>query len=362
MPFQIIRNDITAMKADAIVNTANPKPLIGRGVDSAIYHSAGREALLAARKQIGDIPPGQARHTEAFGLSARYIIHTVGPGLTMKADQKLTVLRSCYRESLQLAERLSCESVAFPLLATGYYAIVPEEGLNIALEEIGKFLLTHEMDITLVVFNDQAFEISRQRLGEIRAYIDEHDVTRIREAEQEVSPRKSWARRAKTGHLPMATASPSPREESDRSPALYSAQSAPSCAPMPLLQNAQAKSLEDMLASKEASFQERLFELIEERGLDDVTVYKRANLDRKLFSSIRCKKAYKPKKKTAVALAIALHLDMPTMQDLLSRAELAVSPSNDFDLIISYFVAHENYDIYEINAALFEYGQPLLGA
>ena len=235
MPFQIIRNDITKVKADAIVNTANPKPRIGRGTDSAIYAAAGEEQLIAAREKIGDIAPGQAVHTAAFALDAKYIIHTVGPVWVDDTHGERDTLRFCYENSLALADSLGCESIAFPLIATGTYGFPKDEALHIALSEIRRFLLTHEMKVTIVVF------------------------------------------------------------------------------------------------------------------------------DRKVFSRIRCKPDYKSKKKTALAFAIALELDMPTMTDLLSRAEIALSPSNTFDLIITYFITNKNYDIFEINAALFKYGQPILG-
>ncbi len=153
MPFQIIRNDITKVKADAIVNTANPKPRIGRGTDSAIYAAAGEEQLIAAREKIGDIAPGQAVHTAAFALAAKYIIHTVGPVWVDGSHGERDTLRSCYENSLTLADSLGCESIAFPLIATGTYGFPKDEALHIALSEIQRFLLTHEMKVTIVVFD-----------------------------------------------------------------------------------------------------------------------------------------------------------------------------------------------------------------
>lgn len=162
MPFQIIRNDITKVKADAIVNTANPKPRIGRGTDSAIYSAAGKDLLLAERKKIGEITPGQAVSTEAFNLDAKYIIHTVGPAWIDGNHGERDILRSCYEKSLSVAAELKCKSIAFPLIASGVYGFPKDEALNIALAEIGKFLLTHEMKVLLVVFDRKALQLSEQ--------------------------------------------------------------------------------------------------------------------------------------------------------------------------------------------------------
>lgn len=352
MPFQIIRNDITKVKADVIVNTANPHPVIGGGTDSAIYRAAGEEKLLAERKKIGDIAPGKAVVTPAFGLSAKHIIHTVGPAWVDGNHGERDTLRACYDNSLSLAAELEAESIAFPLIATGVYGFPKDEALNIALAEIGKFLLTHDMKVILVVFDKKAFELSGQLVGQIDEYIDEHGVGLIRESEYGGSDIQRRRRRMEEERMLqsicLADAEPDYIEEAALAP------SAP-------FVDVEGKSLDEVLGDAGETFQQRLFKLIDASGMDDVTVYKKANIDRKVFSRIRCKTDYKPKKKTAVAFAIALKLDMPTMLDLLSRAEIAFSPSNKFDLIITYFVTNGNYDIFEINAALFKYGQPILG-
>jgi len=354
MPFQIIRNDITKVKADAIVNTANPKPRIGRGTDSAIYAAAGEEQLLAARKKIGDIAPGQAVSTDAFALSAKYIIHTVGPAWIDGNHGEKDVLRSCYEESLNLAAELKCKSIAFPMIATGVYGFPKDEALNIALSTIGKFLLTHEMKVILVVFDRKALELSEKLVGGIEQYIDEHAADLLRKAEYG-GEYTSDIRRRRLAQLERAEELYD-LKESDADEVADEATS-----PITGLPDVAGKSLDDILGGAGATFQQRLFQLIDERGLDDVAVYKKANIDRKVFSRIRCKADYRPKKKTAVAFAIALELDLPTTLDLLSRAGMAFSPSDGFDLIVSYFITNKNYDIYEINAALFKYGQPVLG-
>ena len=356
MPFQIIRNDITKVKADAIVNTANPNPRIGSGTDRAIYAAAGEEQLLAQRKKIGQIAPGQARHTDAFALDARYIIHTVGPAWVDGSHGEREILRSCYEKSLALAHELKCKSIAFPLIATGVYGFPKDEALHIALAEIGKFLLTHEMKIILVVFDRRAMELSEKCFGGIEQYIDEHAARELRTAEYG-GDFASDNRRRRMARLREEEVHPAGSMEAFEETA-EADQSVNSAIAFPEITG---KSLDEVLGGAGETFQQRLFRLIDERGLDDVSVYKKANIDRKVFSRIRCKADYKPKKKTAVAFAIALELDLTTTLDLLARAGIAFSPSDAFDLIVSYFITHRIYDIYEINAALFKYGQPVLG-
>ncbi len=361
MPFQIIRNDITKVKADAIVNTANPKPRIGRGTDSAIYKAAGEELMLAERKRIGEIAPGQASATAAFQLPAKYVIHTVGPAWIDGSHGERDVLRSCYAVSLGLAYGLRCKSIAFPLIASGVYGFPKDEALNIALSEIGKFLLTHEMKVILVVFDRRALELSKELVGDIDEYIDEHGAHLLREAEYGGDYHAN-RRRLEAARLEEAEELLSHESAVYASGVEVAADADEAAPPLDAFPVISGKSLDEVLGGAGDTFQQRLFKLIDASGMDDVTVYKKANIDRKVFSRIRCKADYKPKKVTAVAFAIALRLDMPTMLDLLARAGIAFSPSDYFDLIIAYFISNKVYDIYEINAALFKYGQPILGA
>lgn len=363
MPFKIVRNDITKVKADAIVNTANPKPVIGSGTDSAIYKAAGKKRLFAERKKIGDIALGDAVSTAAFDLNAKYVIHTVGPAWIDGNHEERKILRDCYRNSLSLAMSLQCKSIAFPLIATGTYGFPKAEALQIALEEINEFLLSHDMKVILVVFDRKAFELSGRLVGEIEEYIDEHSAREIRKTEyagryenrRRMEGRRRLGTTAIFGSVGDAFEEEKPDGNEDDASVIYADGAGVS------FPDIAGKSLDEVLENTEDTFQQRLFKLIDESGMTDVTVYKKANVDRKVFSRIRCKEDYKPKKKTAVAFAIALRLDMPTMLDLLSRAGIAFSPSNKFDLIIAYFVTNKIYDIYEINAALFKYGQPILG-
>ena len=344
MPFRIIRNDITKVRADAIVNTANPEPVIGGGTDSAIYEAAGAEKLLEARRKIGTIEPGQAAWTEAYGLQARVILHTVGPVWIDGQHREREVLHQCYANALALAEELHCESIAFPLIATGVYGFPKDEALSIALGEISRFLLSNEMMVSLVVFDEESFVLSSGLFHDIEELIDDQHVSMIRQAEYAIGTvfaasdekRFSGIDRRRTAILQGNRS----RQKQTKVP---------------------EQSLEELLDTTEDTFQKRLFRLIDQKQLDDVTVYKKANIDRKVFSKIRCNEDYKPKKRTALAFAIALELDMPSTVDLLARAGLSFSPSSKFDLIVGYFISHENYSIYDINAALFKYGQPILG-
>ena len=390
MSFKIIRNDITKVKADVIVNTANPMPMIGRGTDSAVYAAAGPEKLLAARHKIGRLSPGSAAWTPAFDLPARYIIHTVGPVWTGGGHGERDILRSCYAASLSLAAELSAESVAFPLIAAGVYGFPKDEALRIALAEIQRFLLTHDMTVLLVVFDRTVFELSEKLVGEIDEFIDDHGVGVMQEEEYGSAGLRDRGRteidfldteeeeEPLSFHpLPASLLMPPDGWENDMpemtygslpdalpeetSQGLWGAVPQGASAPHAAFPSGADASLEEFLSSTGPTFRQKLFQLIDASGMDDVTVYKKANIDRKVFSRIRCSEDYRPRKRTAVAFAIALRLDMPAMMDLLSRAEIAFSPSSKFDLIITYFVTHGIYDIYEINAALFKYGQPILG-
>lgn len=424
MPFQIIRNDITKVKADAIVNTANPEPVFSDGTDGALYRAAGEEKLPAERKKIGRIPVGGAALTPAFGLDAEYIIHTVGPVWQGGGHGEADAVRRCYRNSLRLAQEHGCESIAFPLISTGIYGFPKEEALQIALAEISDFLMREDMLVWLVVFDSESFGLSEKLFAEIDSYIDEYYVA-DRTAEEygavcAGAPADSFDEGSKGSRRKRSNAFQnlrrqaedsleSQREETDslkfpmppsgqqrgaggkgwpvpsarqgkkepKPPAAQYAAAAGTARisveehsqikPPGLFQKkkrseAQERSLEDVVAQLGETFQQRLFRLIDERSLTDVEVYKKANLDRKLFSKIRCNADYRPKKITAVALAVALELSLDETKDLLSRAEMALSPSSKFDLIITYFIEREVYDVYTINVALFQHGQPLLGA
>lgn len=173
MPFEIVRNDIVNMQVDAIVNTANPDPVIGSGVDSGIHKAAGAK-LLAARQKIGCIAPGDAVVTPGYGLDAKYVIHTVGPVWKGGNCHEEQILSSCYRKSLELAKKYQCESIAFPMISTGNYEFPKPLALQIAVREISTFLMENEMQIYLVVFGREAFALSEKLFKSVSSYIDEN--------------------------------------------------------------------------------------------------------------------------------------------------------------------------------------------
>lgn len=344
MPLNIIRNDITRVSADAIVNTANPQVAVGAGVDRAIYEAAGKEKLLAERAKIGPMRPGQAAVTPAFALSARYIIHTVGPVWQGGGFGERESVASCYRQSLRLADELGCESVVFPLISTGTYGFPKAEALKIAISEISSFLFDHDMTVYMVVYSRDAFVISSKAFSDIKCYIEDKDV-KPPEPSAYVSGRR---RRVADLHQEPVYGNVSYLN-----------------APLPVAdmdEDFYEGDLEDVLSQETETFQQMLFRIIDRKGMTDPQVYKKANLDRKLFSKIRSSETYLPKKKTVLALAIALELNMDETMDLLSRAGLALNPGSRFDLIVGYCITHGIYNIFDINTYLFEYDQPLLGA
>ena len=356
MPFEIVRNDITNMQADAIVNTANPNPVIGTGVDSGIHKKAGYK-LLEARKQIGCIDFGDAAITPGFDLDAKYVIHTVGPIWQDGNHREEQILASCYRKSLELAKNHGCESVAFPLIATGNYGFPKPLALQIAVREISVFLMENEMQIYLVVFGREAFALSEKLFKSVSSYIDENYIRSktldeygakgmpsARFNARRISDRQAWDRYV--------------YEESRSSEILDECQDMPLGAGMPMAPDDWGILLKDL----DAGFSETLLKLIDRTGKKDSEIYKKANVDRKLFSKIRNNMDYKPSKTTALAFAFALELDIDETKDFIGRAGFALSHSSKFDVIVEYFLINRNYNIYELNEVLFAFDQPLLGA
>jgi O-acetyl-ADP-ribose deacetylase (regulator of RNase III) len=340
MPLTIIRNDITKMNVDAIVNAANSSLQMGGGVCGAIFSVAGVDRLQAACNNHAPIQTGDAVLTSGFALPAKYIVHTAGPIYQDGKQGEELLLRSCYINALNLAKTHGCESIAFPLISSGIYGYPKDEALAVATTAIGEWLIENDMDVSLVVYDKEAFVLSRKLYGEVKAFIDKHYVDE-REAERQL-------RRA---HLRFD-------EHAQRK---YEATES-MMMPMPVAQSVAPKAaLGDMIGQLDESFSATLLRLIDTRGKTDVEIYKRANIDRKLFSKIRTGKGYMPSKKTAVALAVALELSLTETRELLERAGFTLSRSVLFDVIIEYFVSRKRYDIFEINNVLFEYDQQLLG-
>lgn len=340
MPFHIVRNDIAAMTADAIVNTANPMPIIGDGVDAAIHEKAGPE-LLAARKAIGRLAPGQCAITPAFGLSANYVIHTVGPVWKGGLLGEGRLLRKCYESALALAQRHGCESIALPLISTGNYGFPRERALNIALNAIGAFLLKHDMTVYLVVYDRESCRLSENLMGAVTAYIDDNYI----DAKPKLLRRNRADRECQAFGRSMAM------EEACCAPMM-----AP-CAPAPK----NLSSLDELLAHTDAGFSETLLKLIDRTGQKDSAIYKRANVTRQHFSKIRNDSGYKPTKATAIAFAMALELDLEQAQDLIGRAGYTLTRASKFDVAIMYFIDRRIYNIIDINLTLFSLDLPTLG-
>lgn len=453
MPFEIVRNDITKMRVDAIVNTANPRPVIGSGVDAAVHAKAG-PMLLAARKLIGTMNTGEACVTPGFRLPCKHVIHTVGPVWEDGGHGEGYLLRQCYEHSLKLALRHRCTSVAFPLISSGNYGFPKKLALQIAVDTIRGFLEEHEMHIYLVVFSRKSLELSDGLVDQVRSFIDDAYVRerekaeysfsvsrdfdfvrdRLEEPDDNIAEPKTFPISLERSNLPpewelteedlsrgtfepeftwddsasemrqdeeentsvilemrvesseiserekMASTAPLPRLDLPQScepkgshaPSVYPQSKKSSIIPGHIgsakPQKRDGKHLFDedellkLVQKTDAGFSETLLNLIDKSGEKDSAIYKRANVDRKLFSKIRNNPQYKPSKATAVAFAIALELDLEETKDFIGRAGYALSRSNKFDIIIEYFITHERYDIYEINLMLFEFDQSLLGA
>lgn len=333
MPLEIVRNDITKMSVDAIVNAANTSLKMGGGVCGAIFREAGASELQEACNQIGSCKVGEAVITDGFKLESKYIIHTPGPIWQGGTNQEAALLKKSYSNSLELAKKYQCESIAFPLISTGIYGYPQEEALQIAVSTISTFLLQQDMLVYLVVFDKKAFGISKKLFQAIDEYIDENYV------EEVVS---TFTRNRQDPYMLEQVREVETEQHEIFKEAEYS--------------------LVNLLDQLDESFSERLLRFIDEKGMTDVETYKRANIDRRLFSKIRNGVDYSPKKKTAVALAIALRLNLEETMDLLSAAGYTLSRSSKFDVIIEYFIHQANYNIHEINEALFVFDQTLLGA
>ena len=328
MPLIIVRNDITKMSVDAIVNAAKEFLLGGGGVDGCIHRAAGPELLQECRT-LGGCRTGEAKITGAYRLPCRYIIHTVGPVWNGGKYGEREQLASCYRTSLALAKERGCETVAFPLISSGIFGYPKDQALRVAVDTIGEFLLGSDMTVYLVIFDRKAYQISGKLFADIAEYIDDHYVDAHTDSRRERMRRMCIVEnRMLTAYedAPMATSG-----------------------------------LDEALAHLDAGFSETLLKLIDRSGKKDAEVYKKANVDRKLFSKIRNNPDYKPSKSTAIAFAIALELNLDETRDLIARAGYALSASSKFDIIIEYFIGQKKYDIFEINEALFAFDQSLLG-
>ena len=394
MPIKIVRNDITQIECDAIVNAANSTLLGGGGVDGAIHKAAGKGILLECMK-LGGCKVGQAKLTKAYKLPAKFVIHTVGPKWKGGRNGERELLESCYRESLRLAADNNCESIAFPLISSGVYGYPKDLALKTAVDTITSFLIECDMLVYIVVFDKSAFQISEKLFTDIASYIDDKYVdthftfNRTRRDESGESTILAETQILSTDephfHSPEApqplpsakpqtcpTAKPQVRSSAKPQPLStdfetrqfqapqFPSEAVPKAA-SPSMAMPKAASLEEMVNQIDESFSQMLLRKIDEKGMTDAECYKKANVDRKLFSKIRGDIHYHPSKTTAIAFAIALELSLDETKDMLMKAGFALSHSNKFDIIIEYFINNGNYNVFEINEALFAFDQSLLG-
>lgn len=350
MPFEIVRNDISNMQVDAIVNAASRRPRVGAGVDSAIHKKAG-PSLLASRKEIGEIRPGTAAITLAYDLGAKYVIHAATPHWTGGQHGETKLLRQAYDMCLELAVKNGCESVAFPLLAAGTHGFPKSEVLRVAVGAFTAFLMEHEMQIYLVVFGRESVMLSEKLFQKVSSFIDENYVDAYMKRTYGAGERRRNRRDLSNRDLELR--SERHRKDDFEAEVRYS---------LPAPQAMERPSLDELLKKKDAGFRETLLDLIEKSGEKNSTIYKKANITKQYFSKIINDSSVNPGKATAVALALALELDLEGTRDLIGRAGYALTNSSVFDLIIRYFIENKQFNVIEINITLYEFDQPLLGA
>ena len=332
LPFTLIRQDITKLRVDAIVNAANTSLQMGGGVCGAIFNAAGKEELQATCDELAPIKTGEAVITPGFRLPAKYVIHTAGPVYQDGMSGEEALLRKCYLNSLKLAVENGCDSIAFPLISSGIFGYPPAEAFRVAAATIREFLQEYDISVFLSLLHKSLPAVSKETFEKVKRYIEAHYVHR-RYAELKESDNRDLYQRRET----LVVESPVNKvirvdEE-----------------------------IGSLVINPDESFSQKLLRLIDEKGKTDVEVYKRANIDRKLFSKIRTDKDYTPRKRTAIALAVALELSLQETGDLLMRAGYTLSRSHVFDIIVEYFIKNKTYDVFEINETLFRHDQPLLG-
>jgi len=349
MPFEIVRNDITKMHVDAIVNAANRSLLGGGGVDGAIHHAAGPD-LLSECRTLGGCETGEAKITKGYRLSAKYVIHTVGPIWHGGTHGERELLTACYRNSLNLALEHNCETVAFPLISAGAYGYPKDQAMSVAVDAISKFLFEHDMMVYLVVFGHTEFLTGKKLFRDVQEYIDDVYAASHVKKNVERSREILW-------HQDEDAALDMDMELGSS----FSDSAIPDSAPIPA-PSMVMPDWDKMLKQTDEGFSAALLRLIDEKGLTDAQCYKRANVDRKLFSKIRSNPSYKPSKPTVFAFAVALELSLPETKSLLRKAGFALSRSSKFDIILEYFIKKRYFNIFEINEVLFQFDMPLLGS
>lgn len=381
MPFKIVRNDITKMNTEAVVNTANERAVVDTGCDSAIYAAAGYDELLAYRREhIGDIPEGEVFITPGFNLNSEYIIHAVSPLYIDGESGEEEKLRSCYKKALSLADEKGIRSIAFPLISTGGFGYPKEEGMRIALDEIQAFLEDHRMMIYLVVFDEKSASIGRKAYPGLEEYIDRNYVEQASDAEYSSSYSKasknrlSLGRMLKMGISRSEKASARPREEAQgesarprreeaarpRREEAFASADMDLCEAAASFEEKHESRLEERMKHLSDTFSEYLLYLIRDKNMENAEVYKRAIVDKKTFSKIKNNVDYHPQKLTALCLCVGARLNLDESKDLLARAGYALSPCDKTDIIFSYFIENEIYDMIELDIQLEEHGLPCI--
>lgn len=357
MPLKIVRNDITKMEVDVIVNPTNPFLRPTGGADAAIHQAAGPELLKACSK-IGRIAPGTAAVTEGFDLPCRYVLHTAGPLWEIGSEPEREILTSCYRSCMAEFQKLGCRSIAFPLIASGNLGFPKDQALFIAVEALRNHPITDSRDVYLVVFDDRSFQISREKYDDVAAYISrnyvqEHTVPRnsARFDAPFCQPDYMAAEESRAPCDAKTSSAPAPKMSASRRRPSFSL-------PKPFSLSGLDKRIQEL----DESFSEMLLRKIDESGMSDAECYKKAHIDRKLFSKIRSDAQYRPSKPTVLSFAIALELSLEETNEMLKKAGFALSKSSKFDIIIEYFIQNGVYDLYQINEALYAFDQLLLGA
>ena len=342
MPFEIVRNDITRMRVDAIVNAANSSLLGGGGVDGAIHRAAGPE-LLEECRTLGGCPTGAARITKGYHLPAKYVIHTVGPVWCGGKHGERNLLSSCYTSSLALAKENGCGSIAFPMISTGAYGYPKDEAMEVAVEAISSFLMQNDMMVYLVVFGRESLATGKKLFRDVQSYIDDVYVEEHLDLNIEESRRFRWRRMRPAVHEAADYAEAAPL-------------AAPAMGALP------ETDWDELLRQTDEGFSHALLRMIDERGMKDSECYRKANIDRKLFSKIRSNPEYRPGKQTVFAFAMALELTLDEAKDLLNKAGFSISHSSKFDVVMEYFLRNRFYDVMQINEVLFDCDLPLLGS
>lgn len=358
MPLHIIRNDITKVECDAIVNAANNTLLGGGGVDGAIHKAAGSGLLEECRK-LGGCKTGQAKITGGYNLPCKYVIHTVGPVWRGGGNNERRMLESCYKNPLALAKEYKCGSVAFPLISAGVYGYPADEAFEVAVETIAQFLMKNDMTVYLVIYGKNAFRAGSRIFSDIAAYIDDNYVDENTDEQYELM-RQAQCSQILEIQKPGVSAD---KAKSFENPKMSEQSDQYEFNDISIFFSQSDSDIKDIIGDMlDESFSQMLLRKIDEKQMKDSECYKKANIDKRLFSKIRSNPGYRPTKTTVLAFCVALELSLDETNEMLMKAGFALSHSSKLDIIVEYFIKNRNYNIFEINEVLFAFDQSLLGS